>query len=501
MSKQFVRSAKNVVKGYSSAQVLVRNATANESEGPSVDELDELAEKTYDSVEFFEIMDMIDKRLNDKGKYWRHIAKSLTVLDYLVRFGSENCVLWCRENLYVIKTLMEFRNDDDGGVDQGQIIRVKAKELTNLLSDDERLREEREMNRKGRKNGTRRRRRTTGEQDGFDDDLQRALDESRLTAEEDERRRKMLGSEDDDLQAALQLSKEEEELKRLQEMQKLQQQQTQQQPSQYYDIFGNPISPEEYFQYQQQQDLLAQQQREQELLAQQQEQQRLAEQQYWAMQQEALAQQQALAEQQALAQQQAALQQNQWYQQQQASGYYQQPMATGSNNPFALNNLQLQQARPAQSSPVPNFTSTQAQSPPKPQPQAQPQKQAPLPQQPQQALKPVRTGDLAMTEKYGELNKLLATGTGIDTFGNTGDARIPAQHTKTGTFINSQGTGYRQVTGEPKKNPFLQSQYTGIPSSNIVPAHTGYGFGNQPSQQNQAQQHQTADQGVSLIDL
>lgn len=538
MPTQFVRSAKNALKGYTSAQVLVRDATANESEGPSVDALDELAQRSYDSVEFFEIMDMIDRRLNDKGKYWRHVAKSLTVLDYLVRFGSENCVLWCKENLYVIKTLGEFRHDDDGTQDGGQIIRVKAKELTNLLNDEERLRMER-----GEDGGPRRRPSPVRDtspprrRNSYDDDLQKALDESRLTAEEDERRRKALNNEDADLQTALQLSKEEEELKRLQELQKAQQDQErmqQMQPQGYYDIFGNPISLEEYMQYQQQQEmlaqqqqqeLLAQQQQQQELLAQQQEQQRLAEEQrrlaeeqqkqqeaqYWAMQQEALAQQQTLAQQQALAQQQMLAQQQAQAQeqqrlaalqkQQQEAAYFQQPVSTGSNNPFALNSMQLQ--KPVQQNNnqlLPDLNAWGANSQqvemPKyqPKPQPQPQQQAePKPMQ------PVRTGNQSISDKYNDLNQLLAQPTGIDTFGNVGDSRIPAQHTKTGTFINSQGTGYKQYASEPKKNPFLPTQFTGIPASSVVPSHTGYGFGNQQHQKQQAPQ--PADQGVSLIDL
>ncbi|KAG0667965.1 hypothetical protein C6P45_005196 [Maudiozyma exigua] len=146
MSKQFVRSAKNAFKGYSSAQVLVRDATSNDMRSTNIGLMQEIAARTYDSVEFFEIMEMLDKRLNDKGKYWKHIVKSLTVLDYLVRFGSENCVLWCKENLYIIKTLKEFRYQDENGIDQGQIIRVKAKDLSDLLADDERLRDERRLN-------------------------------------------------------------------------------------------------------------------------------------------------------------------------------------------------------------------------------------------------------------------------------------------------------------------------------------------------------------------
>lgn len=472
MSKALLRSAKNLVNGYSQAQVLVRSATSNDKEGPSVDQLEELAERSFDNVEFFEIMDMLDKRLNDKGRNWRHVAKSLTCLDFLVRCGSENCVFWCKENLYIIKTLREFTHSDElTGIDDGEIVRVKAKELTALLRDEERLREERMMRLKGRKRGGRRRR-DKGESD---EDLQRALEESRLTAEEEERRRREQG-DDPNLQAALELSKEEEELRRLQQLQAQQQAalwQQQQPQAAYYDIFGNPISAEEYLQYQQQQ-----------LLAQQQQEQYMAEQQYLAAQQQYLAQQQMLAQQQ---QQQLLAQQQQQQFQNQMS------LQSGSNNPFSLNKPPSPEE--IEEPEEPDFTPVHL--PPSPVPQQ------PLYSQQGQNLSSTnpynnnnnnngipeqRTGSQSISDKFSELNNLLASGTGIDTFGNTGQTRIPAQHTKTGTFINSQGTGYKQVTNDPPKhNPFLTSQYTGIPSSGIAPSYTGYGFGNQgqsSSQQN-----------------
>jgi epsin len=37
---------------------------------------------------------MMDKRLNDKGKNWRHVFKTLTLLDYMLHGGSENVVLY-----------------------------------------------------------------------------------------------------------------------------------------------------------------------------------------------------------------------------------------------------------------------------------------------------------------------------------------------------------------------------------------------------------------------
>jgi epsin len=65
-------------------------------------------------------MDMLDKRLNDKGKNWRHVLKSLKVLDYSLHEGSELVVTWARKNIYIIKTLREFQYVDEDGRDVGQ---------------------------------------------------------------------------------------------------------------------------------------------------------------------------------------------------------------------------------------------------------------------------------------------------------------------------------------------------------------------------------------------
>ena len=46
--------------------------------------------------DFVEIIEMLDKRLNDKGKNWRHVFKSLTLLDYMLHSGSENVVMYFR---------------------------------------------------------------------------------------------------------------------------------------------------------------------------------------------------------------------------------------------------------------------------------------------------------------------------------------------------------------------------------------------------------------------
>ncbi|KAK3076403.1 hypothetical protein LTS18_013131, partial [Coniosporium uncinatum] len=184
-------------------------------------------------------MDMLDKRLNDKGKNWRHVLKSLKVLDYCLHEGSELVVTWARKNIYIIKTLREFMYTDEDGRDVGHNIRQSAKELTALIMDEERLRAER-TNRnawKSRVTGieefgptggvaggsepSRPRHREPRPKRDDENDLEYrlAIEASKNEAEEDAKRRarqQATTADDDDLQKALKLSKEEEELRKRQ---------------------------------------------------------------------------------------------------------------------------------------------------------------------------------------------------------------------------------------------------------------------------------------------
>ncbi|KAK6396243.1 hypothetical protein LTR65_009325 [Meristemomyces frigidus] len=235
-----IRSVKNVTKGYSSVQVKVRNATSNDPWGPVGTDMADIAKITYNSsTDFYEVMDMLDKRLNDKGKNWRHVLKSLKVLDYCLHEGSELVVTWARKNVYIIKTLREFIYLDEEGRDVGASIRHSAKELTSLILDEERLRQER-ANRgswksrvtgledmgamggyagEGSETTPRRKERRRNTQGGEENDLEYklALEASKNEAEADAARRtKTVRPEenDDDLAKAIKLSREEEELRK-----------------------------------------------------------------------------------------------------------------------------------------------------------------------------------------------------------------------------------------------------------------------------------------------
>ncbi|KAG7491354.1 hypothetical protein MATL_G00002770 [Megalops atlanticus] len=137
------RQVKNIVHNYSEAEIKVREATSNDPWGPSSSLMSEISDLTFNVVAFTEVMGMIWKRLNDHGKNWRHVYKALTLLDYLIKTGSERVAQQCRENVFTIQTLRDFQYVDRDGKDQGVNVREKAKQLVGLMRDEERLKQER----------------------------------------------------------------------------------------------------------------------------------------------------------------------------------------------------------------------------------------------------------------------------------------------------------------------------------------------------------------------
>ncbi|KAI1078904.1 ENTH-domain-containing protein [Whalleya microplaca] len=568
MSK-VMRSVKNVTKGYSTCQVKVREATSNDPWGPTGTQMSEIAQLTYNSsTEFYDIVDMLDKRLNDKGKNWRHVLKALKVLDYCLHEGSEMIVTWARKNIYIIKTLREFMYIDEDGRDVGQNVRVAAKELTALLVDEERLRVERTDRKtwKSRVTGieefapegstlpaARRQRSRRYSTDEDDPEYKLAIEASKHQEEEDRRKRESrsgAGEDDDDLAKAIKLSKEEEERRRrdledsnasslfdddpapshvpqptgmnmgyqqgsnvdwlgnpIDQSQMMQPQPTgymnngytgfqnngyntnngfpnngytngfnQPQPTGMYDPYGQQNNQPQPQQFQMQPTG------------------------YNPYAQTQQFQPQPTASPEPVAQPGSN---NPWASNNNNNQTQSlKPMQTGSNNPFASGFGRPQTAK------APPMPSLNLQSLPEqktlqtftPSPQPQPQPSFSQPSQPQ---KP-------MNEHEQKLNALLASGDGMDTFGNTGDLRIPAQHTAPGTFVNSAGANANTLTANATgNNPFLRSQFTGMPTvsyGNQMPAATGpagmngmngYGGGSNPFASRPQQQN--SNQGQDLI--
>ncbi|KAK0396874.1 hypothetical protein QR680_001894 [Steinernema hermaphroditum] len=200
------RQVKNVAYNFSDAQVKVREATSNDPWGPTTALMSEIADLTHNPMSFTEIMSMLWKRLNDHGKNWRHVYKSLVLLDYLIKCGSEKVAQQCRENIYSIETLKDFQHIEDNR-DQGMNVREKAKQMVSLLYDEERLKNER-----ARFQLTRKRFIQNGSgisSDGKVRTVRKSETGADLSSEFEDARPSSAGEEEMQLQIAMALSKEE----------------------------------------------------------------------------------------------------------------------------------------------------------------------------------------------------------------------------------------------------------------------------------------------------
>ncbi|PVU87652.1 hypothetical protein BB559_005947 [Furculomyces boomerangus] len=103
-ARNVLRSVKNYTKGYSDIQMTVRDATSNKATGPETQLLAEIANATFNP------------------------------------FGSEQVISYSKQNIYIVKTLKEFQYIDEAGYDRGLVVRQKAKDVTDLLMDPEKLR-------------------------------------------------------------------------------------------------------------------------------------------------------------------------------------------------------------------------------------------------------------------------------------------------------------------------------------------------------------------------
>eukprot|EP01120_Amphizonella_sp_Union-15-10_P011396 TRINITY_DN4818_c0_g1_i1.p1 TRINITY_DN4818_c0_g1~~TRINITY_DN4818_c0_g1_i1.p1 ORF type:complete len:501 (-),score=104.25 TRINITY_DN4818_c0_g1_i1:38-1540(-) len=123
--------------------ILVREATSNEGWGPTGTQMRDIAAATFNYQDYPLIMSTFWKRLNEiNPRFWKHIYKSLLLLDNLLRNGSERIIDECRNRIMEIKALSEFHYIDEGK-DVGLSVRERAKIIVDLLHDQKRLNDER----------------------------------------------------------------------------------------------------------------------------------------------------------------------------------------------------------------------------------------------------------------------------------------------------------------------------------------------------------------------
>lgn len=80
---------------------------------------------------------------NQRPAAWRVVFKGLTLLEHLIKNGSERCVDDARNHGHSLRSLHQF-NYYEGTIDRGLGVREKSKQLVEILGDDERIREERQ---------------------------------------------------------------------------------------------------------------------------------------------------------------------------------------------------------------------------------------------------------------------------------------------------------------------------------------------------------------------
>lgn len=143
------------------------------------------------------------------------------------------------------------------------------------------------------------------------------------------------------------------------------------------------------------------------------------------------------------------------------------PLQTGSNNPFASSITSNNHPFPTATQSQPTLSTLQEQK-------SMSQFNNTSNFNPPTSFNP--TPQKSQTPYEAKLSALLETGEGMDTFGNTGNLRIPAQHTAPGTFVNSAGAGLSRVHDQQTgNNPFLNNQFTGLPQTTYGGQSSGFG--------------------------
>jgi len=149
--REMVDKATNLVMNYTETEAKVREGTNDDPWGPSGAQMQEIASFTFTYEQFPEVMGMLWKRmLQDNRSNWRRTYKSLLLLDYLVKNGSERVVTNAREHIYDLRSMENYAFIDDNGKDQGVNVRHKVTEMIEFIQDDDRLREARKKAKKNK---------------------------------------------------------------------------------------------------------------------------------------------------------------------------------------------------------------------------------------------------------------------------------------------------------------------------------------------------------------
>ncbi|VDP42096.1 unnamed protein product [Schistosoma margrebowiei] len=124
------RKLTNIMMNYTEAEMKVREATNDDMCCPSGRLLQKLADYTYTYETCLEVMSTLWKRMHPEDRLsWRKVYKSLVVLTFLLKNGSDYVLQSAQDHIYDIRTLESFRYFDENGKDQG----MNGKRLFSLI--------------------------------------------------------------------------------------------------------------------------------------------------------------------------------------------------------------------------------------------------------------------------------------------------------------------------------------------------------------------------------
>ncbi|KAF8696359.1 hypothetical protein HU200_037268 [Digitaria exilis] len=121
----------------------VLDATSDEPRGPHGSDLADIARATKSYSDCAMIMNVLWQRLGATGANWRHVYKTLSVIEYLLANGTERAVDDIIDNSSQIAKLVNFEYVEPRK-DAGLNVRKKAENVLAIVDDREKLQQVRE---------------------------------------------------------------------------------------------------------------------------------------------------------------------------------------------------------------------------------------------------------------------------------------------------------------------------------------------------------------------
>ncbi|CAO4386339.1 unnamed protein product [Caenorhabditis nigoni] len=144
--RKVTESMNDAIMNYPKPHMEVREATNEDPWGPTGPQMKKIAEYTRSRYmeDFYNVYTPLFARMLENNKdAWRRVYKSLILLDYLLKHGSERFVQEAREKIYELRRLESYKYIDEKGKDQGINIRHRVKQILEMMNDEDLLQAER----------------------------------------------------------------------------------------------------------------------------------------------------------------------------------------------------------------------------------------------------------------------------------------------------------------------------------------------------------------------